>query len=111
MLRVKAVVSGISVSLKGNVSVTKTRKMLEGHVQVCLEINTVMIITLQGWFYLLSVEWTGPVLVEDIFITNMPIFMDSLLWINKHNSIFQQLSLRRNIETFTLHGIILYKIF
>ena len=62
--------------------------------------------SLQGWFYLLSVEWTGPVLVNDIFITNMPIFMDSLLWINKHNSIFQQLSLRRKIETFTLYSIV-----
>ena len=106
MLRVKAVVSGMPVSLKGNASVIKTWKMLEGHVQVCLEINTIMIITLQGWFYLLSVEWTGPVLVNDIFIPNMPIFMDSLLLINKHNSMFEQLLLRRKIETFTLYSIV-----
>ena len=44
-------------------------------------------------------------LVNDIFITNMPIFMDSLLWINKRNSNFQQLSLRR-IETVTLYSIV-----
>ena len=44
MLRAKAVVSGMSVSLKGNASVLKTAKMLEGYVQVCLEINTIMII-------------------------------------------------------------------
>ena len=59
--------------------------------------HSIPVVTLQGWFYLLSVEWTGPVLVNDIFISNMPIFMDSLLWINKHNSIFQQLSLPSDI--------------
>ena len=42
MLRVKAVVSGMSVSLKGNVSVAKTRKMLEGHAQVCQDIDMVI---------------------------------------------------------------------
>ena len=36
MLRVKVVVSGMSVSLKGNAPVMKTWKMLEGHVQVML---------------------------------------------------------------------------
>ena len=36
----------------------------------------------------------------------MPIFMDSLLWINKHNSIFEQLLLPRKIETFTLYSIV-----
>ena len=42
MLRVKAVVSGMSVSFKGNASVTKTRKMLEGHVQVCQDMDMVI---------------------------------------------------------------------
>ena len=36
MLRAKAEGSGMSVSLKGNASVMKTWKMLEGHVQVLL---------------------------------------------------------------------------
>ena len=36
MFGVKAVVSGMSVSLKGNASVMKTWKMLDGHVQVQL---------------------------------------------------------------------------
>lgn len=36
MFGVKAVVSGTSVSLKGNASARKTWKMLEGHVQVLL---------------------------------------------------------------------------
>ena len=62
MLRVKAVVSGMSVSLKGNVSVTKTRKMLKGHVQVCFEINTIMIILVEAGFiyyqWIKSVDWT-----------------------------------------------------
>ena len=43
MLRVKAVVSGMSVSLKENASVLKTGKILEGHVQVCQDVD--MIIT------------------------------------------------------------------
>ena len=42
MLLVEAVASGMSVSLKGNVSVAKTRKMLEGHVQVCQDIDMVI---------------------------------------------------------------------
>ena len=50
MLRVKAVVSGMSVSLKGNAPVTKTRKMLEGHVKVCLDISAVMIILVKAGF-------------------------------------------------------------
>ena len=36
MFGVKAVVSGIPISLKGNASVMKTWKMLEEHVQVLL---------------------------------------------------------------------------
>ena len=36
MFGVKAVVSGMPVSLKGNASVVKTWKILEGHVQVQL---------------------------------------------------------------------------
>ena len=36
MFGVKAVVSGMPVGLKGNASVIKTWKMLEGHVQVLL---------------------------------------------------------------------------
>ena len=62
MLRVKAVVSGMSVSLKRNVSVMKTRKMLEGHVQVCFEVNTIMIILFEAGFtyyrWIKSVDWT-----------------------------------------------------
>ena len=50
MLRVQAVVSGMSVSLKGNASVRKTWKMLEGNVQVCLEINTIIIILFKAGF-------------------------------------------------------------
>ena len=42
MLRVKAVVSGMLVSLKGNASVLKTGKMLEGRVQVCQDIDMVI---------------------------------------------------------------------
>ena len=42
MLRVKAVVSGMSVSFKGNASARKTRKMLEGHVQVCQDMDMII---------------------------------------------------------------------
>ena len=108
MLRAKAVVSGISVSVKGYVSVMKTRKMLEGLVQVCFEINTIMIhviLVKAGFTYH---QWSGQMLVNDIFITNMPIFMDSLRWTNKHNSNFQQLSLRRKFKLSLF--IALYKI-
>ena len=105
MLRVKVVVSGMSVSLKGNASVLKTGKMSEGHVQVCLEINTMMIILVKAGFT--YYQWCGQMLVNDIFITNMPIFMDSLLWPNKHNSNFQQLPCTTSkIETFTLYSIV-----
>ena len=77
MLRAKAVVSGMSVSLKGNASVLKTGKMLEGHVQVCLEINSIMIILVKaGSTYY---QWSGQMLVNDIFISNIPIFMGFLL--------------------------------
>ena len=72
MLRVKAVVSGMSVSLKGNVSVTKTRKMLEEHVQVCSEINTIMIILFRAGFT--YYQWSGQMLVNEIFITSMSKF-------------------------------------
>ena len=71
MLRVKAVVSGMSVSLKGNASARKIWKMLEGHVQVCLEINTIIIILFKAAFS--YYQWSGQMLVNDIFITNMPI--------------------------------------
>ena len=71
MLLVKAVVSGMSVSLRGNVSVTKTRKMLEGHVEVCFDINTIMIILVKAGFT--HYQWSGQMLVNDIFVTNMPI--------------------------------------
>ena len=43
-------------------------------------------------------QWSGQMPVNDIFITNMPIFMDSLLWTNKHNSNFQQLLLLRKLK-------------
>ena len=96
MFRAKAVVSGMSVSLKGNASVLKTAKMLEGYVQVCLEINTIMIILVKvGFTYY---QWSGKMLVSDIFISNMPILMDALLWSNEHNSDFQQLSLRGKLR-------------
>ena len=72
MLRVKAVVSGMSVSLKGNASARKTWKMLEGHVQVCLEINTIMIILFKAGFT--HYQWSGQMLANDIFITNMSKF-------------------------------------
>ena len=62
MLRAKAVVSGMSVSLKGNAYVTKTRKMLEGHVQVCFEINTIMIILVKAGFT--YYQWSGQMLVN-----------------------------------------------
>ena len=54
MLRVKAVVSGMSVSLKGNASARKTWKMLERHVQVCLEISTIIIILFKVGFTLIT---------------------------------------------------------
>ena len=54
MLRVKAVVSGMSVSLKGNASARKTWKMWEGHVQVCLEIITIIIILYKAGFNLMT---------------------------------------------------------
>ena len=54
MLRVKAVVSGMSVSLKGNASARKAWKMLEGHVQVCFEINTIIIIRFKAGFTLMT---------------------------------------------------------
>ena len=41
MLRVKVVVSGMSVSLKGNASVLKAGKMLEGHAQVCQDMDMI----------------------------------------------------------------------
>ena len=47
-------------------------------------------------------------LVNDIFVTNMPIFMGPLLWTNKHNSNFQQLSLRRKLKLLLFTA--LYKI-
>ena len=53
-------------------------------------------------------QWSGQMPVNDIFITNMPIFMDSLLWTNRHNSNFQQLSLRRKLKLSLF--IALYKI-
>ena len=62
MLRAKVVVSGMSVSLKENVSVTKTRKILAGHVQVCLEINTIMIILVKAGFT--YYQWSGQMLVN-----------------------------------------------
>ena len=63
MLRVKAVVSGMPVSLKGNVSARKTWKMLEGHVQVCLEINTIMIVLVKAGFT--YYQWSGQMLIND----------------------------------------------
>ena len=74
MLRVKAVVSGMSVSLKGNASARKTWKMWEGHVQVCLEINTIVIILFKAGFS--YYQYSGQMLIYDIFITNTPKFMD-----------------------------------
>ena len=72
MFCVKAVVSGMRVSFKGNASVTKTWKMLEGHVEVCLEINTIMIILFKAGFT--YYQWSGQMLVNEIFITNMSKF-------------------------------------
>ena len=81
MLRVKAVVSGTSVSLKGNVSARKTWKMLEGNVQVCLEINAIIIILFPtGFTYF---QHSGQMLVNDILITNMPIFMNRFFTMDK----------------------------
>ena len=57
MLRVKAVVSGMSVSLKGNASARKTWKMCEGHVQVCLKINTIIKVLFKAVFS--YYQWSG----------------------------------------------------
>ena len=55
-----------------NISQKKTWKMLEGHVQVCLEINTIIIILFKvGFTYY---HWSEQMLVNDIFITNMSKF-------------------------------------
>ena len=48
MLRVKAVVSGMSVSLKGNASVLKAGKMLEGRVQVCQDMDIIITPFIEG---------------------------------------------------------------
>ena len=45
-------------------------------------------------------------LVNDIFITNMPIFMGPLLWTNKHNSNLSAIITTSKIETFTLYSIV-----
>ena len=70
MLRVKAVVCGMSVSLKGNASVLKTGKMLEGHVQVCFEINTIVIILFKAGFTLMT--FLSPIRQYRIYSINRP---------------------------------------
>ena len=54
MFPVKAVGSGMSVSLKGSAPVTKTWKILEGLVMVCLEINTIMVTLFKAGFVIYS---------------------------------------------------------
>ena len=72
-------VSGMSVSLKGNASARKTWKILEGHVQVCLEINTII---KAGFTYTIS-RVNRCLLVTFSFITNTPIFMDRFFIMDK----------------------------